>query len=279
MTSHPHTWWFDFFNHPDYLRIYGGSVDDTRTNRELQFCERVLNWHPGDTVLDAPCGQGRHTRRLAEKGFQVIGIDLSNRLLEIAHNTQLPLNPSGPLPQPNHPQNSPVGADLNVSPSFVHPPLLIRGHLAFLPLPEACVHYAISMFSSFGYGQTEDENMAILAEYARVLRPGGRLLIDVMNRHFLTQFLSPVYRHQEGGVAVREERRIVENGRRLINTITVIEKDGTRRQYPYTPWLYNGWELTLMAQQVGLKPIAVYGDFEARPYSMTSERAMVVAEK
>lgn len=40
----------------------------------------------GNAVLDAGCGGGRDCRALAERGFQVIGIDLSAEMLKIARN-------------------------------------------------------------------------------------------------------------------------------------------------------------------------------------------------
>ncbi len=250
MIEHAGTWWFNFFNNSDYLDLYGDTVDEPRTKKELNFCDLALQWKPGERILDAPCGQGRHTRKLREQGHNVISLDISPYLLDLARKG--------------------LGT---VHGDFV------RGNLAGIPLQTGCVQYAISMFSSFGYCDTHEQNISMLREYARVLAPGGLLLIDVMNRHFLARFLSPVFRHKEQGMAVREERQIVEDGRRLINIITVTANDGLQRQYPYKPWLFNGWELSLMAEQAGLHPVKVYGSFEGAEYDTESERAMLVARK
>ncbi len=247
-------WWFTFFNNPDYLDIYGNTVNEDRTVRELHFCDRALEWTPGNIVLDGPCGQGRHTRKLHQRGFRVIGMDLSPYLLGVA---------SGPEEE----------KAANTGPTWV------RAHLGHLPLCEGSVDYAISMFSSFGYGVSEEENLGVMCEYARVLRPGGSLLIDVMNRHYIARYLTPVYRHRERGLAVREERKIIESGRRLHNKICVTDREGVARRYDYKPWLFNGFELTLLAECAGLRPKKVYGSFESADYNLDSERAMLVAVK
>jgi SAM-dependent methyltransferase len=148
-----------------------------------------------------------------------------------------------------------------------------------MPIASQTIHWAMNLFSSFGYAETEEENLTIVREYARVLVPGGKLLIDVMNRHHVIRFLLPVYRHKEGRLFVREERTVIDQGRRLSNLITVTEPGGQQRRYLYSPWLFNGWELSQVAQQAGLVTEKIYGHFDGRAYTEDGERAMLVARK
>ncbi len=245
-------WWFEFFSSPDYLNIYGKTTNTKRTKTELKFAESVLTWDRDQWILDAPCGQGRHTWELHRRGYRVVGVDISEYLLEVARKQR------------------------RIWEKQAH---FVRGGLRSIPLASNSVHWAMSLFSSFGYGETEEENLRIMQEYARVLAPGGKLLIDVMNRHHIVKFLSPVYRHKKGRLAIREERTIIHDGRRLSNQITVTDPDGEQRRYNYVPWLFNGWELSWMAKQAGLDPQAVYGHFDGRPYGEDEERAMLVAQK
>ena len=245
-------WWFQFFSSPDYLNLYSEATNAERTLLELQFAESALGWDRTGWVLDAPCGQGRHTRHLARNGYRVIGLDISPFLLDVARTARMKDDDD---------------------------PVLIRAHLASIPLRSNTVHWAMSLFSSFGYGETEAENLEIMREYARVLVPGGKLLIDVMNRHYIVRFLSPVYRHKKGNLSVQEERTIINRGRRLSNSITVSSPNGEQRRYQYILWLFNGWELAWMAEQAGLQTVKVYGNFDGRPYTEDGERAMLVAQK
>ncbi len=248
-------WCFRFFNSPDYVDIYHDMTGPDRTEKEIQFCERVLQWQPGQRILDAPCGAGRHSLALARRGFSPVGVDFSSYLLLLA--------------QCGIPRFS-----------FRRPkPVFTRGLLQQLPFQNDSFDFIICLFSSFGYGECEDDNLTVMSEFARVLRPGGKVLIDVMNRHFIVPRLNPVFESVQSNLCVREERTITDNGRRLQNCIQVQDKDGNKRIYYYRPWLFNGWELSWLAARAGLKSMAIYGNFYAEEYQDTSERAMMVAVK
>ena len=245
-------WWFEFFSSSDYLNIYSETTNPKRTQTELRFAEKALGWDRHHWILDAPCGPGRHTWELHRRGYRVIGLDISEFLLKTARSRR-----------DQHEEDV----------------VLVRAHLARIPIASQTIRWAMSLFSSFGYGETEEENLCIMREYARVLVSGGKLLIDLMNRHHIVRFLSPVYRHKKGHLFVREERTVINQGRRLSNHITVTEPGGEQRRYLYAPWLFNGWEISWMAEQAGLKTEKIYGHFDGRAYTEDGERAMLVARK
>lgn len=249
-------WCERFFTHPDYLDIYRGMTGPLRTKTELKFCKKFMGWSSGQSVLDAPCGAGRHSIPMARKGLRVTGLDFSGYLLSQAQRVS-----SGAFfqrPQPEY----------------------VQGLIQRLPFQENAFDFIVNLFSSFGYLDSEDENAAVVAEYARVLKPGGKLCIDVMNRHFIVPRLNDVFDSvHDGGLFVREERSIIDNGRRMHNQITVTDGEGRTRKYLYRPWLYNGWELAYFAVQAGLNVDAVYGDFHGAEYSHAGERAILIASK
>lgn len=256
MTSNtPTDWWFRFFSHQDYLDIFEDMTGDDRTQKELNFCEKVLDWVPEETVLDAPCGAGRHVFELAKRGFHLTGLDVSDYLLSLAQNQAKDLA------------------------AYTYQPRFVRGLLQKLPFDNGSFHYIVCLFSSFGYGETEDENLQIMREFFRVLRPGGKIVIDVMNRHFIVPRLNRVFFSEHKGLKVKEERSVTDNGRRLNNQFTVTDGGQEKRVYLYRPWLFNGWEISWMASQAGFKQVKVYGNFAAEPYHKNSERAMLAAQK
>ncbi|MBI1390457.1 MAG: methyltransferase domain-containing protein [bacterium] len=248
-------WCNRFFNHSDYLDIYRDMTGPDRTESELGFCHRVFGWKPGDLILDAPCGAGRHTLPLSREGHQVIGLDISSYLLASA------------------------SADRDFDESSRQNPRFVQGVIQRIPFLGGTFQYIINLFSSFGYLDTEEDNLEVMKEYYRVLKPGGMILIDIMNRHFIVPRLNRVYESVQNGLAVREERVIVDNGRRMHNRITVTDSKGSIRKYLYRPWLYNGWELSYLAANAGFSINQVYGDFKGNPYHLKSERAMLVATK
>ena len=67
LTEQP--WYVQFFK-GDYLRIYGHTLQQDRTDLETQFAIHALDLQPNDHVLDLCCGQGRHSIALAQNRFE-----------------------------------------------------------------------------------------------------------------------------------------------------------------------------------------------------------------
>ncbi len=248
-------WWFRFFNHQDYLDIFEDMTGRDRTLKELNFCEHVLEWVPGESVLDAPCGAGRHVFELSNRGMAATGLDISLYLLAKASKEFM------------------IDHNDAIYPQFV------RGLMQRIPFQVHSFHHVVCLFSSFGYGETEQENLQIMRQFYRVLRPGGKIMVDVMNRHFIVPRLNQVFFSRHKDLSVKEERSISNNGRRLNNQFTVKNHEGDVRTYHYRPWLFNGWEISWLASQAGFKNVQVFGNFAAEPYHKGSERAMLVAQK
>ena len=78
------TWFKDWFNSPYYHQLYFN-----RDDREAAaFIDKLINYLkpvPGSSMLDVACGKGRHSIQLANKGFDVTGIDLSNDSINEAY--------------------------------------------------------------------------------------------------------------------------------------------------------------------------------------------------
>lgn len=142
----------------DYLYFYAARLTDEQNDRDTDAVVRFLDLRPGETVLDAPCGHGRISNRLAERGMQVVGIDASELFLDVARAAH-------------------TTVDYRL------------GDLRDLPV-NGPFDAAICWFTSFGYFD-DDANRAVLGEYRRVLRPGGRLLIEMHNRDELVRRFTP----------------------------------------------------------------------------------------
>jgi len=136
----------------------------------------VLDARPAGIALDAACGTGRVARYLHARGHQVIGVDSSPDMLALAHRG---------LPE----------ADFR------------EGVLERLPVPDDSVDVAVS---TLALCHVPDLN-PVMAEFARVLRPEGDLLIsdihaELVFRGSVVKALGPggepglvaTYRHQPG---------------------------------------------------------------------------------
>src|SRR5690349_16559650 len=55
-----------------------------RTQHEANGVVKLLNLRPQHAILDCPCGYGRHSIALAQRGMSVVGVDLNGEELAIA---------------------------------------------------------------------------------------------------------------------------------------------------------------------------------------------------
>ena len=174
-------WWETFFD-TDYVRLWGRAASSASTGTQVDGLWALLGLRPGSRVLDAPCGYGRLSRPLAERGAIVLGADQSETLLEHAERERGGLPPSQ---------------------------LAYLRHDLRRPLDETGFDCALNVFTSLGYG-TEDDDLAILGTLRAALRPGGLLFVETNHRDltatFLAKGVAPSERLPDGTLVVEEPR-------------------------------------------------------------------------
>ncbi|CAM5506708.1 2-methoxy-6-polyprenyl-1,4-benzoquinol methylase, mitochondrial [Streptomyces alboniger] len=128
---------------------------------EQPVVQRILDGLPVGTALDAACGTGRHTAHLHQLGHHVIGVDASAEMLAQARKR---------LPDVVFHE-----ADLRQLPLRDHAVDTVVCALALTHVPDLG---------------------AVLAEFARVLRPGGHLVIS--DAHLMVSYLRPTLPRRPG---------------------------------------------------------------------------------
>lgn len=154
-------WWREFFDR-DYAALWSGFLTGEASAEQADVLWNLLRLSPRSRVLDAPCGYGRLARILAERGAQVLGVDLSAALLEKAESERGALSPER---------------------------LRYLRHDLREPLPEGEFDVALNIFSSLGYGKEADDR-AVLATLRKALRSGGLLFIETMHRDMVVANLA-----------------------------------------------------------------------------------------
>ena len=150
-----------------------------------------------------------------------------------------------------------------------------------LPVRSAALDGVTSFFSSFGYLESDEEDLSVLREIARVLRPGGGLFLDLLNReHALANFVESVQRVEEDGTLIAEQRRFDPLKGRLATSFVIVSPSGERTDSDgHSLRLYTLTELAGMLAAAGLALRNVYGGFSGEPYSLTSVRMIALALK
>jgi ubiquinone/menaquinone biosynthesis C-methylase UbiE len=238
--------WDEFFNH-FYLRAYSG-VGEEEAERQALAAARLAGCPEGGELLDVPCGFGRHTIPLARAGYRVTGVDRSEALLAEGRRR--------------------AGGE--------RWPKLARADYRDLPYPDATFDAAMCLFSSLGYLGDEEDTKA-LAEIGRVLRPGGRLVIETMHRDLLVQiFRDQDWRAVGEGRLLLEQRTFDAASGVVQSTQTLIDNSGNRDSRTYSIRLYSATELLAMLARAGFAEARCYGDLEGAPFT-TGARLVVAA--
>ena len=248
MTSASIPWYVEFFG-DDYLRVYADRLTDEHTEAEVAFVEHALDVKPGDAVLDLCCGQGRHAILLAKHGVRTTGQDLSERYIADARR---------------------LAAEQSVDAAFVVGDMRSIGGVE-----------RYDAVTAFGYLEEDADNAQVLRQAHRALKPGGRILIDALNREWVLANQTPEERHKrEDGAVIIERRAFDQTAGRNHVTFEIVERDGARRQAGgHHVRLYALAEMRALLEEAGLVYERAYGGYGTAPYAPSSRRMIVVARK
>jgi SAM-dependent methyltransferase len=228
--------WFAWdFDHPAYFTIYRDKEAEAAT--EGPALTELLNLPPGSRVLDLPCGWGRLHPYLREKGHVVFGGDLS-RLNLRRHQSE-------------------------------HPAPLVRLDFRALPFRFAAADGVFCAYTSWGYFASDEENLRQLTEFARVLRPGGVLLLDLIGRDALCASVAEAEGYwldfPEDGY---QERATWDASRRRIRT----ERRCQGQQFRHDIWIPTDEEIRRCLREAGFKGIEAFGGLDGCPWEPMAER-------
>ncbi len=139
---------------------------------------------------------------------------------------------------------------------------------------------AINMWTSFGYLESDDKDQEVLDGVSRALKPGGRFLLDTINRDALMRRYEP-RRWQEnelGDIILIDNQFDCVTGRNNTREVA-IHPDGSRTENCHSVRMYTYRELEEMLKKAGLDIESVWGDFDSSPFTLEARRMMVVSVK
>jgi SAM-dependent methyltransferase len=201
---------------------------------------RSTGLRAGWRVLDVGCGAGRHARAFRAAGARCVGVDLSQTLLRIARRmTDAPL---------------------------------VRADMRLLPIRPGSMDLTVSLFTSFGYFDDDEEHTRALREMAGTLRPGGWLVIDFLNAAAVRARLIPRERVAVAGGEVDVARSVSPDGRYVCKTIVTPR----RQRFVERVRLFDADEITAMLADTGVAVRHHFGDYDAAPSGPGSPRTILV---
>ena len=233
--------WFERFFDAEYL-VYEPQPSEKLTRREGEFIVGSLGLADGARILDLACGTGRHAVELAARGYQVVGLDSSTVMLEHAATRS---------------RSRKVAVD------FVHGDMRA---LAFRRFFDAVLCWG----TSFGYFR-DVENALVLRKIAHALRPGGRLLLQVVNRDFVLRDVPRTWWRREGDALILDEVDFDPRGARFRQRRSVLRADGRERVDMVDLRGYALSELLSMLGAEGFVPLEISGRITTRGVFLGAE--------
>jgi hypothetical protein len=137
----------------------------------------------------------------------------------------------------------------------------------------------LSLFTSFGYFERDEENQAVFHAVHRALRTGGQFLIDYLNREYVIANLVDRDERVLSGRHVTNVRCLTDDGRRVVKRTTVASPSGETREYHESVCMYSEREMVDMLRSAGLTGIRTYGSLDLEPFGPKSKRLIAVCNK
>lgn len=211
----------------------------------------LLSLPSGARVLDCPCGQGRHAHLLAEAGFNVDGLDYSKALLAVARKRG-------------------VSRTLRYT----------QGDMRTLPSQwTGRFDAVVNLFTSFGFFDSPLDDLRVLEQFARVLKPGGVLIWHGGSRDgVMSKFLARDWWSTADGTMFGQERRFDPLSGFLEITSTWHGPKGHGERM-HRIRLYSASELAARMREVGLVVEQAFSGWTDRPLTRRAGEMLLVARR
>ena len=233
-------WFGEWFNSKYYHILYKHRDHEEASLFIDNLCQH-LQLKPGQKVLDLACGKGRHAIYLSKKGFDVIGLDLSEQNIASAKKKESPA-----LKFYNHDMRQPWGKD-----EF---------------------DCTFNLFTSFGYFEDDTENQLAINNVARSLKKGGRFILDFLNPYTVINHLVGEEIKVIDGLEFHIIKEFTDGF--IIKKITFTDRE---KSYYYQEKVkaIRRVHFLVYFENAGLSLVDLFGNYELKPYEAEKSERMI----
>lgn len=238
------TWFKTWFN-TKYYHILYKNRDDKEAQLFIDRLVAVLNL-TNEKCLDLACGRGRHSVYLNNKGLDVTGLDLSEESISFAKK-------------------------------YESENLYFDVHDMREVYPDKTFDVVFNLFTSFGYFDSEVDNLKVLDAVNKMLNKDGVLVIDFMNATEVIASLNPY------------EIKTIENidfhirktytGKHILKNIQ-FNADGEAFDFTEKVQALQKHDFLNLLEKTGFEVNQIFGNFQLAEYEPNlSDRLILIAKK
>ncbi|MCL2682877.1 MAG: methyltransferase domain-containing protein [Bacteroidales bacterium] len=243
----------------NYGRKYDNESFTQGTIGECDFLEKEFNSNKSLKILDVGCGTGRHAIELTKRGYNVIGVDLSESQLERAREKAKAENLEIDF-QCQDARNLPFDNEFDVA------IMICEG--------------------GFSLMETDEMNFEILKSVTKSLKPGAKLIFTLPNALFpVFNSINEFYvSTEEDGTSVCRSKGFDFMTLRDYNTVEFEDDAGIKKTLECNERYYMPSEITWLLKSLGYQTIDIFGarlgEF-SREHNLTTKdfEMLVIAEK
>ncbi|MBU2056087.1 MAG: class I SAM-dependent methyltransferase [Proteobacteria bacterium] len=250
-------WWKELFDEV-YLVTDARSVcDEDVTRREIDLLRELIPLSPEHEILDLCGGHGRHSMELHSRGFKKCTVlDYSQFLIDRGRR-----------------EAGRLGMEIT----------FLQGDARATGLPPESFDHVLILGNSLGYIASPEGDRAILSEAMRLVKRGGRLLIDIVNGATLRSRFNPLAWHEIGDDIVVCRNRSLDGDMVYAREMVISKKSGLIRDNCYSLRIYEPDSMRRLLAQIGFSGVTVLGDFspfhKIGDYGFMNSRMIVTAQK
>ena len=247
ITINNSAWFKQWFDSSFYHKLYANRNEEEAAN----FIDELvaeLSPAPSASMLDLGCGSGRHSKRLASKGFNVTGLDLA-------------------------------ASSIRAAKRFETASLKFYRHDMRVPFGKNCFDYVFNLFTSFGYFKNDQENNQVINNISDSLSRGGLLVLDYLNVQFAEKNLVASEKKEIDGITYHIRRWA--NDRFFFKKIMIENMQGEEPlEFTEQVAKLNVSDFDLMFKRNGLRIQELFGNYHLNEYETpTSPRLVLLAKK
>lgn len=200
------------------------------------------------SVLDMCCGPGRHALEFSRRGYRVTGVDITEPYLDAARDT---------------------AAHEGLSAEF------IRGDARSWVRP-GTFDLALNLFTSFGYFDSPEEDLAMLSCLRRSLKPGGALIMDLVGKESAARNFMGGEWFERDGKLILTEFSVVGAWEGLKNRWVIVDGD-KKTDRSWVQRLYSARELGEALGKARFGRVDFYGSLAGAPYDQNAKSLVALA--